>query len=68
MVVFCFVSFVIFSVLFVENLLEELDEDHGRVEVEEDRQRKSHALNDDPRHEAEKFGLEKISFNLQKIL
>ena len=49
------------SLLFLrENLLEELDEDHGRVEVKEYCQWKCHSLDDDPRHKTVEIGLNQI--------
>ena len=53
-------------ILLSEDFFEELDEDDGRVEVEEDGQRKGHAQDDDPRHEAVEVGFHQVCPDLRK--
>ena len=59
--------FTVFVFFFCEDFFKEFDEDDGRVEVEEDRQRKRHPLDDDPRHEAVEVGLDQVCSHLLKI-
>ena len=53
-------------ILLSEDFFEELDEDDGRVEVEKDCQRKGHAQDDDPRHEAVEVGFHQVCPDLRK--
>jgi hypothetical protein len=43
-----------------KNLFEEFDATDGRVEVEEDGQRESHSLDDDPGHESVESGFDNV--------
>ena len=43
---------MLFVTVVDKDFFEELNEDNGRVEVEENGQRKCYPLNDDPRHES----------------
>jgi hypothetical protein len=46
------------------NFFEELGANYSRMEVKENCQRKSDALNDDPRHESKKVGFNEAGSNL----
>jgi hypothetical protein len=56
--------FAAFNFFFCEDFFEEFDEDHGGMEVEEDRQWKRYPLDDDPRHKAVEVCLHQVCSHL----
>ncbi len=57
--------FFVYFFLFVENFFEEFNENNGRVEMEENCQRKCHPLDDQPWHETEEISFNQIGFHLK---